>query len=154
MRDVDGKVFVLAGIVMKRLLSGDQTAGQFCLFENQSSGNTKTPIHVHARDDETIYIIEGELTAVVNGRRRQLVAGESIFLPRGIPHQLMNMSGNPCRYILIGTPALFDRFIEEGGHELQRGEVVGPPTSDELERLRKAAPKFGIALLPDWPASR
>jgi mannose-6-phosphate isomerase-like protein (cupin superfamily) len=151
MSDIGSKEFVLAGIVMKRLLSGEQTAGQFCLFENKSDGNTRTPIHVHARDDETVYIIEGELTAVIDGRPRHLGAGESIFLPRGTPHQLMNMSGNPCRYILIGTPALFERFVEEGGHELQRDEVVGPPTPSEIERLREAAPRFGITLLPDWP---
>ncbi len=83
--------FVLAGIVMKRLLSGEQTAGQFCLFENRSGGNTKTPIHVHAKDDETVYIIEGELTAVVDGLPRRLTAGESVFLPRGIPHQFVNI---------------------------------------------------------------
>ena len=59
MNNSDGKEFVLAGIVMKRLLSGEQTAGQFCLFENESDGNTRTPIHVHPRDDETVYIIEG-----------------------------------------------------------------------------------------------
>jgi hypothetical protein len=63
----------------------------------------------------------------------------------------MNMSGNPCRYILIGTPALFDRFLEEAGHELQPGKVVGPPTPEEIERLREASPRFGITLLPDWP---
>ncbi|MGK9169591.1 cupin domain-containing protein [Inquilinus limosus] len=150
----DSKEFVLAGVVMKRLLSGDQTAGQFCLFENRSGGNTRTPIHVHARDDETVYIIEGELTAVIDGRPRRLTAGESAFLPRGIPHQLMNMSGNPSRYILIGTPALFDRFLEEAGHELQPDEIVGPPTPEEIERLREASPRFGITLLPDWPPPR
>jgi mannose-6-phosphate isomerase-like protein (cupin superfamily) len=151
MAHTDGREFVLAGVVMKRLLSGEETAGQFCLFENRSSGNTRTPIHVHARDDETLFIIEGELTAVLDGRPRRLTAGESIFLPRGIPHQLMNLSGNPCRYILIGTPALFDRFLQEGGHELQPDEVVGPPTAEEIERLREASPRFGITLLPDWP---
>jgi mannose-6-phosphate isomerase-like protein (cupin superfamily) len=145
------KEFVLAGVVMKRLLSGEQTAGQFCLFENRSDGNTRTPIHVHARDDETVYIIEGELTAVIDGEPRRLTAGESIFLPRGVPHQLMNMSGNPARYILIGTPALFDRFLEQGGHELRPDEVVGPPTPEEIERLREASPRFGITLLSDWP---
>lgn len=36
MSDVDSKEFVLAGIVMKRLLSEEQTAGQFCLFENKA----------------------------------------------------------------------------------------------------------------------
>ena len=52
---------------------------------------------------------------------------------------------------LIGTPALFDRFLEEGGRERQRDEVAGPPTPEEIERLRQASPRFGITLLPDWP---
>ncbi len=151
MTDAESKTFVLAGIVMKRLLSGKQTAGQFCLFENQSNGNTRTPIHVHARDDETVYVIEGELTAVVDGQPRRMTAGGSIFMPRGVPHQLMNMSGNPCRYILIGTPALFDRFLEEVGRELQLDEVVGHPTPEEIARLREASPKFGITLLSELP---
>lgn len=152
MSSIETKEFVLAGVVMKRLLSGKQTNGQFCLFENMSDGNTKTPIHVHAADDETIYVTGGELTAVVNGEAHQLAAGQGIFLKRGVPHQLMNMSGQSARYILIGTPALFDQFLEEAGHELRQGEVIGPPTPEEVDRLRTASPKFGITLLPDWPA--
>ena len=70
MSDLDSKEFILAGILMKRLLSGEQTAGQFCLFENRSGGNTRTPIHVHAKDDETIYVVEGELIAVIDGQPR------------------------------------------------------------------------------------
>lgn len=154
MSDIDKREIVLAGVVMKRLLSGAQTAGQFCLFENKSGGNTRTPIHVHAQDDETVYIIEGELTAVTDGEPRRLTAGESMFLPRGVPHQLENMSGNPVRYILIGTPALFDRFLEEAGRGLRPDETAGPPTAEEIERLRDAAPRFGITLLPDWPRPR
>lgn len=151
MSDLDSKEFILAGILMKRLLSGEQTAGQFCLFENRSGGNTRTPIHVHAKDDETIYVVEGELIAVIDGQSRRLTAGESAFLPRGVPHQLVNMSGNPNKYILIGTPALFDRFLEEAGRERQSDEAVGPPTSAEIGLLREISPKFGITLLPDWP---
>ena len=64
MSNIDSKEFVLAGVVMKRLLCGEQTAGQFCLLANKSGGNTRTPIHVHAKDDETVYVIEGEMTAV------------------------------------------------------------------------------------------
>ena len=151
MNDIGSKEFVLAGIVMKRLLSGEQTGGQFCLFENRSGGDTRTPVHVHSGDDETVYIIEGELTAVIDGQPRRLTEGESMFLPRGIPHQLVNTTGKPNRYILIGTPALFDRFVEEAGRALQSGEVAGPPTPEEIERLREAAPRFGVTLLPDWP---
>jgi len=146
------KEFVLAGVVMKRLVSGEQTEGQFCLFENRSDGQTKTPIHVHADDDETIYVLEGQLTAVVDGEARTLSPGESIFLKRGVPHQLMSAGHHPVRYILIGTPSVFEQFLAEGGHELRKGEVVGPPTPADIERLKAAAPRFGITLLHDWLA--
>ncbi len=148
----EAKEFVLAGVVMKRLVSGEQTEGAFCLFENRTDGQTKTPIHVHADDDETVYVIEGQLTAVVDGDARTLSPGESIFLKRGIPHQLMNPGNHPARYILIGTPSLFERFLAEAGRELRKGEVVGPPTPADIERLKAAAPRFGITLLRDWPA--
>ncbi|MGX8012905.1 cupin domain-containing protein [Mesorhizobium sp. ORM8.1] len=152
MTDLEPKEFVLAGVVMKRLVSGKQTEGQLCLLENRSDGQTKTPIHVHANDDETVYVIEGELTAVVDGEVRTISTGESMFLRRGIPHQLMNPGNQPVRYILIGTPSGFEQFLAEGGRELRKGEVAGPPSPADIERLKAAAPKFGITFLPDWPA--
>jgi mannose-6-phosphate isomerase-like protein (cupin superfamily) len=138
------KEFVLAGIVM--------TQGSFCLLENRSDGHTTTPIHVHAHDDETLYIIEGQLTAIVNGAARTLSPGESIFLKRGVPHQLVNPGSQPVRYILIGTPGMFDQFLAEAGHELRKGEAAAAPTPAEIDRLKEAAPRFGITLLRDWPA--
>jgi mannose-6-phosphate isomerase-like protein (cupin superfamily) len=152
MTDSEPKEFVLAGVVMKRLVSGEQTEGSFCLFENRSSGQTRTPIHVHADDDETVYVVEGQVTAIVDGEARTLSPGESIFLRRGIPHQLMNPHDQPARYVLIGTPSVFERFLAEAGRELRKGEVVGPPTAADIERLKAAAPRFGITLLQDWPA--
>jgi quercetin dioxygenase-like cupin family protein len=146
------KEFVLAGVVMKRLVSGEQTEGSFCLFENRSDGQTTTPIHVHADDDEPVYIIEGQLTAIVDGEARTLSPGESFFLKRGIPHQLMNAGNQPARYILIGTPDVFEQFLAEAGRELRKGEVVGPPTPADIARLTTAALKFGITLMRDWPA--
>jgi mannose-6-phosphate isomerase-like protein (cupin superfamily) len=152
MADLQPKEFVLAGVVMKPLVSSEQTEGQFCLLENSSGGQSKTPIHVHAHDDETIYVIEGHLTAILDGEAKILSPGESIFLKRGIPHQLMNPGDRPVRYILIGTPGIFDRFLAEAGRELRKGEAVGPPTPADIERLKAAAPRFGITLLRDWPA--
>ena len=153
MTNSEPREFVLAGVVMKRLVSGQETGGLFCLFENRSDGQTKTPIHVHANDDETVYVVEGQLTAVVDGEARTLSPGESLFLKRGIPHQLMNPGNQPVRYILIGTPSLFEQFLAEGGHELRKGEVVGPPTPADIGRLKAAAPRFGITRLHDWPGS-
>lgn len=145
--------FVLAGVVMKQHLASMQTSGSFSLFENKSAGSSTTPIHLHAREDETLYIMEGEMRAIIAGEEHLLNAGESIFLPRGIPHQLMNESGAPAHYLLLCTPAGFEGFLAEGGHELAPGEIPERPSATDIERMKAAAPRFGITLLANWPDS-
>lgn len=142
--------FILAGVLMKQVLGGTDTNGTFSLFENSSEGFSQTPIHVHADDDETIYVIEGEMQAIIDGETHTVRSGQAAFLPRGIPHQLANVSGQPSHYILLCTPSGFEGFLAEGGHERQAGEEVRPPTAEDIARLKAAAPKFGITLLPKW----
>jgi hypothetical protein len=55
---------------------------------------------------------------------------------------------------MIGTPSVFERFLAAAGRELRKGEVAGPPTPADIERIKKAAPGFGISLLSDWPARK
>ena len=144
------KEFILAGVLMKRLLSGADTDGQFCLFENQSDGASRTPIHVHADDDETIYMMEGEMQAIVGGQTKIVRAGETLLLKRGIPHQLMNVSGAQMHYILLCTPSGFDGFVAEGGREREEGAEIAPPTPEDIARMKSAAPRFGITLMQNW----
>lgn len=148
----DQPSFVLAGVLMKQHLASQETGGSFSLFENRSNGPSRTPIHVHAHDDETLYILEGAMQAIINGEERSLRAGDSIFLPRGIPHQLTNVSGTPARYLLLCTPGGFERFLEEGGHALAPGEAIQPTSAADIERLKAAAPRFGITLFASWDA--
>ena len=145
--------FTLAGVLMKQHLASEQTGGSFSLFENRSSGPSRTPIHVHAWDDETLYIMEGEMRAIIAGEEQTIKAGESIFLPRGIPHQLMNDGVFPAHYLLLCTPGGFEGFLADGGHSLAPGEIPGPPSTADLERLKAAAPRYGITLLPSWSAA-
>ena len=142
--------YVLAGVVMKQLLAGEATANAFSMFENRSTGISRTPIHVHEHDDETLYILEGEMCAVIAGQEHLVKAGETIFLPRHIPHQLMNVSGFPTRYLLLCTPSGFERFLAEGRYIRAPGEQPKAPSPEELDRMRAAAPQFGITLLAGW----
>jgi mannose-6-phosphate isomerase-like protein (cupin superfamily) len=145
--------FVLVGVLMKQHLSSKQTDGAFSLFENWSNGPSGTPIHVHACDDETLYMLEGTMGAIIAGEAHTISAGESIFLPRGIPHQLINQSGAPAHYLLLCTPGGFEGFLEEGGHEQAPGELPQPPSAADIERLKAAAPRYGITLLASWPTA-
>lgn len=150
----DQPSFVLAGVLMKQHLASKETGGSFSLFENRSNGSSRTPIHVHAHDDETLYILEGAMQAIINGEEQSLKAGDSLFLPRGIPHQLMNVSGTPAHYLLLCTPGGFEGFLEEGGHALAPGEAIQPTSAADIERLKAAAPHFGITLFASWDAVR
>lgn len=142
--------FDFVGVRMKLLLAGTETGNQFSLLENTSSGASQTPVHIHADDDETLYMMEGEMEAVIAGQRHVVQAGKTVFLPRGVPHQLMNASGRPTRYLLLCTPAGFENFVAEAGQVRPAGSQPGPPSPEDVARLRDAAPRYGITLLPGW----
>jgi quercetin dioxygenase-like cupin family protein len=146
--------FALAGVRMKMHLSQEETGGYFSLFENRSNGATRTPIHIHAHEDETLLVLEGTMRAIVDGREQLVGAGESASLSRGVAHQLMNATGSSAHYLLLCTPGGFEHFLEEGGRAIAPNDSVGPPTVEDIERLKTAAPKFGITLLQDWPTPK
>ena len=73
------------------LLTGEQTGGAFSLVETMMRPGTEPPYHIHEREDETFYIMEGHVTVLVDGVVHECKAGDAIFLPRGIPHTFRDM---------------------------------------------------------------
>ncbi len=97
------------------------------------------PLHRH-QFDEGFYVLEGELTFQQGEEIDTAGPGELIFAPRGVVHTLANRSSEPARYLLICTPAGFERTLARraaaraGGEPpawalgpLPEVEVVGPP---------------------------
>jgi quercetin dioxygenase-like cupin family protein len=73
-----GRITVKAG--------GDETGQAFAQVETDDPLGAGVPRHVHHNEDETFYVIEGELTALVGDERIDLSAGDYLFAPRGVPH--------------------------------------------------------------------
>jgi quercetin dioxygenase-like cupin family protein len=69
------------------------------------------PGHVHAAEDDAFYVLEGELTFQVEDAVITKRAGELAFAPRGVAHTLANHSDAPARYVLVCTPAGFERYF-------------------------------------------
>jgi len=67
--------------------------------------------HVHTREDETYYVLSGELEAVVGGEVFVLRAGDCLMAPRDIPHRLRNPGNVENHYLLIFSPPGFDEFL-------------------------------------------
>lgn len=62
------------------------------------------PVHVHYRDDEAWYVVEGALGVRVGERELEAHAGDGVFVPRGAPHTYWNASSQRLRYLLVMTP--------------------------------------------------
>lgn len=92
--------------------------GAFVVAEWRDAGGQVSPPrliappHVHHRDDEAWYVLEGALRIRVGSNEVEARAGASVFVPRGTAHTYWNPSPGPVRYLLIMTSNIF-RMIQE-----------------------------------------
>ena len=68
------------------LLTGDDTAAAFSLIEAVMRPGTEPPYHIHEREEESFHILEGHLSVMVDGVVHECRTGDTILLPRGLPH--------------------------------------------------------------------
>lgn len=130
------------------LVSGKHSAGSYCMIEIFSPAGRATPTHRHRNEDETIHMLEGELDVNIEGTTHTLRAGETVYLQRGTAHQLINRSAATARYLVICAPAGFDEFVETCADVLAAPYETAPPGDASKQRMRDAAPRVGITLLP------
>lgn len=145
----EGPVYSAVGDVYRMLANGEQTGGAYVLTEARVLPGGGPPPHIHHREDEAFFILEGEITFTVQGRR--VVAGPGSFVqgPRGIPHAFKNESTTPARMLILVLPAGFDRFMAEIGRPLPSFDSPPAPVlPEDVQRLLAVAPKFGIEILP------
>jgi DNA-binding transcriptional MerR regulator len=106
-------------------VSGKDTAGAMCVFE--FTGAAGGPKHLHQNQDEWIYIIDGSVDFEIGKKRLRAGAGESVFIPRKVPHAWACLNGEPAKLINVYQPAL---SIEEFFREV--GKFDGNPPAHEV----------------------
>ena len=107
------------------LLRSEESGAAVAIVENEAAPRwVGPPMHRHDFD-EGFYVIEGELVFAVDGALSTAVAGQFAFAPRGSAHTLANHSDRPARYLLVCTPAGFERYFARVQAELDGKEV--PP---------------------------
>jgi len=92
---------------------GDQTNGAYALIETANDPSTGVRQHVHEREDETWFILEGEYVFHVGGQTMSAHAGDYVFEPRNVPHSYANYSTSVARTLIMVTPAGFEGFWRE-----------------------------------------
>ena len=85
-------------------ISRNDTDGAISMYEYVGVEKIGPPLHLHTKQDEIFYIAEGEYRFVVGDETHTLKAGDSVFLPRNIPHTWIQLS-DAGRMIYMASPA-------------------------------------------------
>lgn len=149
MRSGEGKALCGPGDMYAFLVTGEQTDGTVFAMEGFVPPGGGPPLHIHDREDETLYILEGQCEVEIGDERLLASPGDFIWMPRGIAHRFSNTGTEPMRLILTFTPAGIELFFEEVFEEVHDRTAPPPPTSPQLiDRLVTTAPRYGLEFLP------
>jgi mannose-6-phosphate isomerase-like protein (cupin superfamily) len=142
-----GRTVALVGDVYRFLATGEDTNGKYALIEALVGPGGGPPPHVHSREEEGFYILEGEITFTIN--RERVVATAAMFanMTVGTPHSFKNESNKPAKMLVSVAPAGLEKMFFEVGVPLAEGATTAlPPTKEEIERLLSIAPSYGIEI--------
>src|SRR2546426_11751862 len=91
------KLRIFGGVEFIVKVSSQDSGGAFTLLDNTNPAGTILPPHVHGREDETFYVLEGEFEFHSENQIVRAGPGATVFLPRGIPHAFKVLSSTPGR---------------------------------------------------------
>ena len=141
-------VWVLGGQLLTLKVTAEQTGGAYSLFEDTVPPQNGTPPHIHHREDESFYVVEGEFEFLRDGETIRAGAGSLVYVPRGSLHAFKNVGEEKGRLLLSQTPGgLHERFFEEIGEEAT--DRTTPPVgakSPDLLALVAVAAKYGTEM--------
>src|SRR6476661_447811 len=111
----DGKSGSLGSIGVRFMIDTEETyAGGFSLVEHPMSPRAlAAPLHLHTREDEYSYVLEGKMGALLGDEVVTAEAGDLVFKPRNQWHTFWNAGDEPCRILEILAPAGFEEFFKE-----------------------------------------
>ena len=105
-----GKALEFPGVTHK--LTSDQTGGAYCLFESVVGPESGNRLHVHRREDEVAYVLEGALEIRLADQTVVVEAGGIAHLPKNIPHAIRNPLKTPSRSLFMAIPAGLDQWFD------------------------------------------
>jgi quercetin dioxygenase-like cupin family protein len=129
---------------------GEDTAGAFSQLEVNDPRGTAPPVHIHHREDETFYVVAGEVTIFVGEERFEASAGDYVFMPRGVPHTYLVRS-DWARCFVTFAPAGFERFFVETGVPIIQEEPEPAPVVPDPETFARRLAPYGIEIVAPPP---
>jgi quercetin dioxygenase-like cupin family protein len=124
--------------------TSESTGGSLVLLENLTAPGGGPPPHIHTREDEFFYILDGTFEVRIGDELHALAAGGYAYVPRGTVHNFRNTADTPSRLLVGFTPAGMEGFFRDAGRPATDDGPAPPIDDDEIARTMAAAPKYGV----------
>jgi quercetin dioxygenase-like cupin family protein len=135
------------GMLAEVKASAADTGGQYTLVEITAPAGLQAPLHVHSREDEGFYVLNGTVTIQVGEDLVELAAGEHAYGPRNIPHRF-TIGPEGARMLWVLTPGGFEDLVEEASVPAET-PTVPPPSVLPPANAAEIVLRHGNELLPD-----
>jgi mannose-6-phosphate isomerase-like protein (cupin superfamily) len=137
-------------VVIKTVGAG--TGGAYAVWEDTVPPGGGPPPHVHHREDEAFYVLEGEFEFFRLGQPPvRAAAGDYVRTPKGVAHTFSNVGPTTGRLLVIAAPAGMEHFFAAVGRPVAAGEApappAGPPTPEQIEHVVRVAQQYGLEFL-------
>ena len=139
-----GERIWIVGDTMTFKATGETTAGNLLLFENLTTPGGGPPPHIHTREDEFFFVLDGTFEVRIGDEIHTLEPGGYAFVPRGTVHNFRNVAESASRILVGFTPAGIEGFFRESGRPATDDGPAPPVDDDEIARTMAAAPKYGL----------
>jgi quercetin dioxygenase-like cupin family protein len=128
-----------------------QTNGGFGLLESLIRAGSSPPLHVHRREDESFYVLEGQVRFKVGDEEILAGPGSFVFAPRDIPHTFRVEGGEDARVLTLLTPGGGEQFFLDAGREPE-GPGLPPPGPPDIALLKEVSARYGNEIVGPPPA--
>jgi quercetin dioxygenase-like cupin family protein len=138
-------VWSLGGRFTKKV--GTETSGgRFAMVESLAFRSTEPPRHIHHREDEAWYVLDGHMTFYVGEEVLEASSGAFVYAPKGIPHTF-TVDVEPTRVLVFATPAGFEEFADELGVPARDDSPPEGLSVPGPEVLGPVGERFGIEVV-------
>jgi quercetin dioxygenase-like cupin family protein len=147
-RPAEGRWIAQSGDLNRFLAVSADTGGAYSQWESIVPPGGGPRLHVHSREDESFFVIEGEVVFQLGEARSVASAGTYVNLPAGVQHRFHNESASVARLLITVDPAGLEGLFFECGVEVEPGtNTAPPPQPDEPDKIRQTAPRYGVRLI-------
>ena len=139
----DAQEGFIGSIGVRFMIDGSEAGERFSLVEHPMSARAlAAPLHLHTREDEYSYVLQGRMGALLGDDVVEAGPGDLVHKPRNQWHTFWNAGDEPCRILEIISPAGFELFFKELSD--MGGVLAADP--DDVAQLSK---RYGLEMRPE-----